>query len=53
MLRTDPSGNGFFTGLSGFPENSYILRTNSTLQYKDGTPAGVDNGVHNHTCYDI
>jgi Stress up-regulated Nod 19 len=35
-------------GLQGFPQDSYILRTNSTLQYEDGTLATVANDVYNH-----
>jgi Stress up-regulated Nod 19 len=35
-------------GLQGFPQNTYILRTNSTLQYEDGTLATVANDVYNH-----
>jgi Stress up-regulated Nod 19 len=34
--------------LEGFPKNTYILRTNSTLQYEDGTLATLANDVYNH-----
>jgi hypothetical protein len=36
------------SGLQGFPIDNYILRTNSTLQYEDGTTATVANDVYNH-----
>jgi hypothetical protein len=35
-------------GLQGFPQDTFILRTNSTLQYADGTLATVANDVYNH-----
>jgi hypothetical protein len=35
-------------GLQGIPQDSYILRTNLTLQYEDGTLATVANDVYNH-----
>src|SRR5258708_2100463 len=35
-------------GLQGFPQNTYILRTNSTLQYEDSTLATDANYVFKH-----
>jgi hypothetical protein len=45
--RSVNNSNPFLTNVLGFPENSYILRTDSTLRYKDGTIPGP-NEVHNH-----
>jgi hypothetical protein len=47
-MKSDPNSNTFMAGLKGFPQNSYILRTDSTLRYEDGTIATVANDVYNH-----
>jgi hypothetical protein len=47
-FKSDPNSNSFMVSLQGFPVDSYILRTNSTLQYEDGTLATVANDVYNH-----
>ncbi|KAF2664073.1 hypothetical protein BT63DRAFT_460373 [Microthyrium microscopicum] len=47
-FRSDPNSNSFMASLLGFPQDSYILRTNSSLQYEDGTYATVGNDVYNH-----
>lgn len=47
-LKTDKSSNTFNWALQGFPVDSYILRTNSTLVFEDGTPATANDGVYNH-----
>jgi hypothetical protein len=47
LPRSVNISNPFLTVISGWPDNVYILRTDSTLKYKDGTtPSGTD--VHNH-----
>ena len=47
-MKSDANSNSFMSILGGFPQNAYILRTNSTLQYEDGTLATVANDVYNH-----
>jgi hypothetical protein len=47
-MKSDPNSNSFLFGLQGLPQDTYVLRTNSTLQYEDGTLATIANDVFNH-----
>ncbi|TID25758.1 hypothetical protein E2P81_ATG03546 [Venturia nashicola] len=46
--KSDPNSNTFMLSLQGLPQNTWILRTNSTLQYEDGRFATISNNVYNH-----
>jgi hypothetical protein len=47
-IKSDPNSNSFFLSLQGLPVSTWILRTNSTLQYEDGSLATISNNVYNH-----
>jgi hypothetical protein len=46
--KMDKSSNAYQFIAKGFPGGAIVLRTNTTLEYEDGTYAGVSNNVYNH-----
>jgi hypothetical protein len=47
-MKMDKSSNSFSFLAKAFPGGSIVLRTNTTLEYQDGSYAGVSNNVYNH-----
>ncbi|KAE9966638.1 hypothetical protein BLS_006886 [Venturia inaequalis] len=48
MLRMDPGSTTWAKIANGLPVDSTILKTNTSLQLLDGTPADIGAGIYNH-----
>ncbi|RDI85061.1 hypothetical protein Vi05172_g5044 [Venturia inaequalis] len=47
-FRMDPKGNSWTNIAGGLPSDITVLSANTTLQYEDGSNAGLETGVYNH-----
>lgn len=47
-MRMDPGSSTWSKIATGLPTDSTILKTNTSIQLLDGTPADIGAGIYNH-----